>query len=140
MTSKRSRRTIGYVAIASLIIRLALITVFAPMGQAALNAMPANAAAGQGFELVMCSVHGPMTLAVDPRSQDDESDPDKAEKPRFCPFCAGVSAVAWAIEPAQQTFAYPASERQTIQPRLVRIAHNLDTPPPTARGPPSIQI
>lgn len=141
MTSKASRRTIGYVAIASLIIRLALITVFAPMGQVALSASSANAAsAGPGVELVMCSVHGLMKLDPGEASDADGQAKDENQKPRFCPFCAGMSSLAWALEPAAPAFVHPATERQTLLPPLVRIAHNLDTPPPTARGPPTFQI
>ncbi len=141
MTSKASRRTIGYVAIASLIIRLALITVFAPMGQVALSASAANAgSAGSGVELVMCSVHGLMKLdAGTPDDVDGQANNDD-QKPRFCPFCAGISSLAWALEPAAPVFIHPATERQFLLPPLVRVAHNLDTPQPTARGPPTFQI
>ncbi len=130
MGKRVTRRRIGYLAVASLFIRLALVTLFMPVASST-----SQADVLAGADIVLCTVHGPMQVAPD--SGDPQNNSDDST-PRFCPFCLGLSSITWAVSPDATAITLPLVATTELPPTTNKAIAEYPHARPSARGPPSL--
>ncbi|CFX12686.1 exported protein of unknown function [Candidatus Filomicrobium marinum] len=119
---------VSAVALFAMALRLVVAFLFVPT--TVISGVPAEA----GYEVVLCTEHGPMQIAIN--ENDGQSSHDDQHKPRICPFCyagAGIPfALAAELPPPPPSVGFAPREPRTVAvfPRHPRIYA------PTARGPP----
>ncbi|MEO1544242.1 MAG: DUF2946 family protein [Pseudomonadota bacterium] len=131
---RTTKRHIARLAIASLLVRVMLVAVFAPLlpSLTAANTPTVFDADGNQLVTVLCATHGSMTipaadLGLGASTSDAETDAPISQQPVFCPFCLtlaadlpGLTSTAALWAPLAQPITHSRhrlSAPRTIQPQ-----------------------
>jgi hypothetical protein len=88
---KSKRRFVSAVALFAMALRLVVAFLFVPA--AIIPGTPAEA----GFEIVLCTEHGPMQVALDKSGKTSGEQQDEAQP--ICPFCYAGGAILFTLAP-----------------------------------------
>lgn len=131
MSRKSKRRIVSSVAIFAMSLRLLVAFLFVP------GIVVPGAPAEAGFEVVLCTEHGAMRIALDEQGNAQSSQDEQDKAPPVCPFCYAGTGNAFALIPPA-TGPPVAVGQPPIEPRALPVfplrPHLLVA---TARGPPS---
>lgn len=131
MARKSKRRLISAVALFAMALRLVVAFLFVPA--TILPGTPAEA----GFQVVLCTEHGPMQVALDGRGEPVSGDrQEKPNSPPICPFCYAGAAIPFAVVPPIAGPPQIAGEPPLETPALAVFPERPRVFAATARGPP----
>ena len=119
---------VSAVALFAMALRLVVAFLFVPA--TFISSVPAEA----GYQVVLCTEHGPMQIAID--KNGGESSQDDQDKPRICPFCYAGAGIPFTLA-AQLLPPPPSVGFAPREPRIVAVfPRHPHVYRPTARGPP----
>lgn len=131
MSRKSKRRIISGVAILAMSLRLLIGFLFVP--DIVLPGTPAEA----GFQVVLCTEHGAMQVALDPQGNVETSQDQPDQTPPACLFCYAGTAFSFALLPPATGPPPAISQSPLAPPALLELPHRTRVLVATARGPPS---
>lgn len=137
---RTTRKHIARLAIASLLVRVMLVAVFAPLAGALTtnHATGLEAADGSQLMVVLCDTHGAMTVPASDLGLGPDGDQPTTAPPVFCPFCLAVVEDFVAADASVTVWA-PIREADAKQPPTHARARRtvLDRPHAQPRAPPA---
>lgn len=129
MSRNPKRRLVSAVALFAMALRLVVAFLFVPA--AVIPGTPAEA----GFEIVLCTEHGPMRVALD-ESGNPSGDRQDQGTP-LCPFCAAGASIPFILAPPLPGPLLTAGRPPLEPPAPAVFPHRPRVFAASARGPPS---
>lgn len=92
MARRSKHRFVSAVALFAMALRLVVAFLFVPAA-----VIPGTSAADAGFEVVLCTEHGAMRVALDESGNPVGDEQDKAQP--ICPYCYSGGALLFTLAP-----------------------------------------
>lgn len=131
MSRKSKRRIVSGVAILAMSLRLLVGFLFVP--GIVVPGTPAEA----GFQVVLCTEHGAMQVALDPQGDAQSSQDQRDQVPPSCPYCYAGTGFSFALIPPATGPPLAIAHLQLEPPALLELPLFTRVLVATARGPPS---
>lgn len=130
MSRKSKRRIVSGVAILAMSLRLLVGFLFVP--GIVVPGTPAEA----GFQVVLCTEHGAMQVALDPQGNVETSQDQPYQAPPACPYCYAGTGFSFALTPPATGPPLAIAHPQLAPPALLELPRATRVFVATARGPP----